>query len=212
MRVVVYGARADGHGKVVLEALRAEGRHEAVGFVDDTPGRAGTEVRGLKVLGAGVDLGRLRAGGVEGVALGAGDGAGRLAMAACVRAAGLALVSVVHPAAHVASSVRLGEGAVILAGAAVVAEAVLEEASLVYTCASVDHDCLVGPGASLSPGVRLAGRVRIGRAAFLGTGAVVVPDVTIGDGAFIAAGAVVVDDVPTGARVAGVPARPMRGA
>jgi acetyltransferase-like isoleucine patch superfamily enzyme len=37
----------------------------------------------------------------------------------------------------------------------------------------------------------------------------VIEGIRIGDGALVAAGAVVVRDVPDGARVAGVPARPL---
>ncbi len=56
------------------------------------------------------------------------------------------------------------------------------------------------PQASVAP-------VRIGDHVWIGTRAVVLKGVTIGDGAVIAAGAVVTADVPTGAVVAGVPAR-----
>lgn len=49
--------------------------------------------------------------------------------------------------------------------------------------------------------------VTIGSDVWLGGGAILCPGVTIGDGAVVAAGAVVTRDVPTGALVAGVPAR-----
>jgi acetyltransferase-like isoleucine patch superfamily enzyme len=43
----------------------------------------------------------------------------------------------------------------------------------------------------------------------VGIGAIIREGITIGAGALVAAGAVVVEEVPPGARVAGVPARPM---
>ena len=49
--------------------------------------------------------------------------------------------------------------------------------------------------------------VRIGRNVWIGGGAIVLPGVNVGDDAIIGAGSVVTRDVPSGATVAGSPAR-----
>ena len=49
--------------------------------------------------------------------------------------------------------------------------------------------------------------VRIGRNVWIGSGAIILPGVSVGDDAIIGAGSVVTRDVPTGATVAGNPAR-----
>lgn len=54
--------------------------------------------------------------------------------------------------------------------------------------------------------------VRIGRDVFVGTRAIILPGVTIGEGAAVGAGSVVTKDVEPFTVVAGVPARPIRGA
>jgi len=58
-------------------------------------------------------------------------------------------------------------------------------------------------------GIERALPVRIGTDVWIGGGAIILPGVNIGDGAIVAAGAVVSRDVAPGARVAGVPARPI---
>ncbi|OWY15172.1 maltose acetyltransferase [Thioclava sp. F34-6] len=56
-------------------------------------------------------------------------------------------------------------------------------------------------------GLEFGRPVRIGADVWIGGGAIILPGITVGDGALIGAGAVVTRDVPTGATVAGNPAR-----
>jgi acetyltransferase EpsM len=81
---------------------------------------------------------------------------------------------------------------------------------IVSTGATVDHESVVEDGAHLSPGVRLAGRVHVGRGAWLGLGAAVIDEIRIGARTVVGAGAVVVRDLPPGVVAFGVPARVVR--
>src|SRR5688572_12088367 len=58
MDTLIIGA--GGHGKVVLDILRAAGLHKPVGFIDADPSLAGTSVGGVPVLGAANLLPKLR--------------------------------------------------------------------------------------------------------------------------------------------------------
>ena len=71
------------------------------------------------------------------------------------------------------------------------------------------HDCKIEAHAHIAPGAKLAGLASVGEGAHLGIGAVVIESVRVGNGALVGAGAVVIRDVPDGARVAGVPAKPL---
>ncbi|MCE2563726.1 sugar O-acetyltransferase [Komagataeibacter sp. FNDCF1] len=87
----------------------------------------------------------------------------------------------------------------------------------------------IGDGTQIGPGVQILAAdhprdpelrkkmlesghpVTIGRNVWIGGGAIILPGITVGDDAIIGAGSVVTHDVATGARVAGNPARVLRG-
>jgi sugar O-acyltransferase (sialic acid O-acetyltransferase NeuD family) len=204
-RLYVWGA--GGHGRVVADAARAAG-FELAGFVDDAPARVGGAVWGLPVIGWAA-LVEAAAGGLARVALGVGDNAARARCHARLGAAGLAVATVVHPAAVVAPTARLGEGAVVFAGAVVNPDAEVGAGTIVNTGAVVEHDCVVGPYAHLSPNAALGGAVTVGARSHVGIGAVAIPGRRIGADVRVGAGAAVIRDVPDGLTVAGVPARPL---
>jgi acetyltransferase EpsM len=196
MRVVIYGARADGQAKVVLELLA--GGFEVAGLLDDDdPTR---RIGSLEV----VDLASVD---VDGVLLGFGAARGRLAIVERLEQDGLALPVLIHPRAFVAPSAVLGPGCQVLPGAHIGPGAVLGRGVLVNSGAIVEHDNRIGDCAVIDPGATLAGRVFVGAEAEIGSGAVVIPDVRVGERAVVGAGAVVIADVPPDVTVVGVPAR-----
>ena len=209
LNTVIIGA--GGHGKVVLDILRAGGRHRPVGFVDADPKLAGTTVGGLPVFGAVHLLSRLAVQHrLAAAVIGIGDNRARAGYVTAVDEAGLTLTAAVHPSAVVAESATLGRGVVVAAGTVVCAEAFVGDLSIVNTAATVDHECRLGSAVHVCPGAHRAVRVRVGDRAVVGLGANVLQCLRIGDGAVVGAGAVVVRDVPAYATVVGVPARVLR--
>jgi UDP-perosamine 4-acetyltransferase len=209
--VPIVGVGAGTHAKSLLEAIRSTGRFEVAALVDDDPGRAGGELFGVPIETAEA-LDRLRGDGVEhafaGVG-GIGDSLGRRAVFERLRASGFELPPILHASAVVSPWAQVGDGVQILAGALVNAGAEIGDDVIVNTGAIVEHDCRLEAHVHVAPGVRLAGGATVGEGAHVGIGAVVIEAIHIGAGALVAAGAVVIRDVAPGARVAGVPARPM---
>lgn len=205
MRLVILGA--GGHGRVVAEAALAAGL-DLMGFTDRDPALAGATICGLPVLGvdADVESGRIVC---PGLLLGIGPNTIRLALSRRFQGRWVQ-PTLVHPRAWVSPSARLGAGTVVMANATVQTSCRLGAAVIINTNASVDHDGDLGDGVHVSPGAHLAGTVTVGAGTHIGIGATVIEGIRIGANCLIAAGAVVVRDVPDGARVAGVPARPMR--
>ena len=205
--LVIVGA--GDHGRVVLELLRAAGE-QPDGFVEPAhaEGIGQRTVDGAAMLGDLVDCtGWLKGGTRFVVAL--GDNRARQAAFLRCTELGLVPVAAVHPTAHLLAGAVIEPGAMVCAGAVIGVAARVEANAIVNTGATVDHDNRIGAHATVAPGANLAGRVSLGEGAFVGIGAAVREGCSIGEWAFVAGGAMVVEDVSPGARVAGVPARPM---
>jgi UDP-perosamine 4-acetyltransferase len=203
--VVVIGA--GDHGRVLLELLRASGDH-VVGFVQPSDDVAAPpSVDDAPVLGDLEQPAWFTAGMRFVVALG-DNAARRRAYERCLQI-GLKPAIVIHPTATLLGGARVEPGAAVCARAVIGVAAWVGPNALINTAATLDHDDRIEAHANVSPGAHLAGRVTVGEGAYIGIGASVREGTRIGDWALVAGGAMVVGDVPPGARVAGVPARPM---
>lgn len=210
MKTLIVGA--GGHGKVVLDILRAGGTYSPVGFVDADPRLAGTTVGGLPVFGAIHLLNKLKQQHrIGGAIIGIGDNRARCGYVKTLADHGLQLINAIHPTASISGSAKLGRNVVVAAQAVVSTETVVANLAIINTGAIVDHECEIGEAAHICPGANLAGRVRIGCRTFVGLGANIIQCLSIGEGATIGAGAVVLSDVPAGATAVGVPARIIKG-
>lgn len=205
-KLVIWGA--SGHASVIVDIIRLQDCYEIVGVLDSVcKERHGSFFCGVPILGGEELLSRLREQGVNHAVVGIGNCQARLKLSDVLRTEGFALVTAIHPAAIIASTVEISPGTVVVAGAVINPGTVLGESVIINTSASVDHDCLIDDGVHICPGVHLAGNVSVGRGAWVGIGATVIEKVHIGSHALIGAGAVVLRDVPANSIVYGVPAR-----
>lgn len=194
---------AGGHGKVVADTALAAGWHDIAFFDPAFPDRR--QNGHWPILGSDpAELAKAWAGALF---CSIGDNATR---ARIFKHMDLAASPVLcHPTAVLSPSARLGHGTLAVAGSIVNADAVIGRGVVLNTACSVDHDCVLGDFVHISPGARLAGNVHVGARSQVGIGAVVREGIRIGSDVMIGAGAAVVSDLPDGARVAGVPARPL---
>jgi len=209
MDILIIGA--GGHGKVVLEILRAARTHMPVGFLDADPALANTTLGNLPVFGPLNLLPKIK-GKAKAAIVAIGDNRARQGYAQKLGDAGLELITAVHPSATIASTARVGRNVVIAAGAIVGTEAVIADSAIINTGALIDHECHIGEAAHVAPGVAMAGRVRVGTGAFVGLGARIIQCLSIGEWSTIGAGAVVIRDIPANTTAVGVPARVIKHA
>jgi UDP-perosamine 4-acetyltransferase len=201
--VVIIGS--GGHAKVVIELLRAGGKHQIKGCTG--LGESGFVLGDVPILGTDSLLPALLASGAKKAFVAIGDNHLRLRLLAQVSEMGFELINAVSRDAVVSRSATLGRGLAIMAGAIVNASAEIGDGAIINTNAAVDHDCRIGSGAHIGPGSALAGNVEVGCESFLGAGTCVIPGVRIGNRAIIGAGSVVVQNIPDGVTAIGVPAR-----
>ncbi len=202
---------AGGHGRVVLDIIRAAGEYQPIGFIDNNPQLWGKYVDGLKVLGDFSKIEEIAKSDEQiGAIVAIGDCRIRRTFAEMLASANIELINAIHPSANVASTATLGKNIVIAAGAVICAHCQIGNSVILNTGCIVDHESIIANSAHICPGAKLAGRVIVESGAFVGIGATIIQNVRIGTDAVVGAGAVVIKDVPADVTVVGVPAKIVR--
>ena len=183
--------------------------YAVAGFLDDDPRRQGTLVDGTPVLGPCEDAREHaeRGAGVLVCVGNPGDPTSRRRLVARLGLPDAAYATVVHPLADVSPDSTLGAGTVLHAGVVLTAAVQVGRHVAVMPHVVLTHDDVINDHATFAVGVRLAGGVVVGDAAYLGAGALVREGRRIGAGALVGMGSVVLRDVPPDEVWAGSPAR-----
>jgi|LauGreStaDraftv2_3_1035109.scaffolds.fasta_scaffold02099_2 sugar O-acyltransferase (sialic acid O-acetyltransferase NeuD family) len=116
-------------------------------------------------------------------------------------------INAIHPNTDISPTVTIGNGTVVMAGAVINSGSKIGEHCIINSKALVEHDCIISDFVHISPGVQLAGSVKVGEGTQIGIGAIVIQGLKIGKWATIGAGAVIIRDVPDYAVIVGNPGK-----
>jgi sugar O-acyltransferase (sialic acid O-acetyltransferase NeuD family) len=185
---------------------------EVVAFIDDTPGKIGTELAGIPVLSFPAWAETCRE---WPCVVSSGTAAVRRRLVERVLAAG-GHFERLYPSIELPYlAPEIGAGSVVAQGVFVGPNVRIGDHVQVLPITSLGHDVWIGDFATVCPGCTISGHVTIEEGAFIGAGATVLNGsgarpLVLGRDCVVAAGAVVTKPVASGVRVAGNPARPLR--
>lgn len=200
-KLIIIGA--SGHGKVVADIAIKVNKWKSIAFLDDDESIKTS--MGLEVIGKTADAFTYKDEADFFVAI--GSNAVREKVQEKLIEEGLNVVSLIHPSAIIGTDVEIGMGIVVMAGVVINSSSRIGKGCIINTSASLDHDTVIEDYVHISPGVNMAGTVKVGKGSWLGIGSIVSNNVNICSGCKVGAGAVVVKDITESGTYVGVPVR-----
>ena len=200
-RLLVIGA--SGHGKVIADIALKMNRWHEIAFLDDN--ESVKTCLGSNVIGKSADFTKYKSETDFFVAI--GNNAIREKIQNKLEAEDVSIATLIHPNAVIGSEVELGVGTVVMAGVVINCCTYIGKGCIINTGSTVDHDNIIEDYVHISPGVQLAGTVKVGKGTWLGIGSTVSNNIRIISGCKVGAGAVVVKDITEQGTYLGVPAR-----
>lgn len=200
-KLIIIGA--SGHGKVVADIAIKMNKWQSFAFLDDDESIKTS--MGLEVIGKTADAFTYKDEADFFVAIGSNITRGKIQEKLIEQ--GLNVVSLIHPSAIIGTDVEIGIGTAVMAGVVINSSSRIGKGCIINTSSSLDHDNMIEDYAHISPGVRTAGSVSIGKGTWLGIGSVVSNNVSICSGCKVGAGAVVVKDITEPGTYVGIPVR-----
>ncbi|MBN8201823.1 acetyltransferase [Bacillus sp. NTK034] len=200
-KLLIIGA--SGHGKVVADIALKMNKWSVLAFLDDDKSLKSS--MGLEILGTSTDVKKY----IDQyqIFVGIGNNITRKKIFLQLEGAGASIPALIHPKSTIGEQVEIGLGTAIMAGSIINCCTKIGKGCIINTGSTIDHDNLIEDFVHISPGVHLAGTVKVEQGTWLGIGSTVINNINIAKGCLIGAGAVVVKDITVSGTYTGVPAR-----
>lgn len=201
------------HSNVVRYNMMAQGKYEAIGFLDGDDSKVGQSFNGLKVIGnyKKIDLKALfEEYKTNKFFISFGNMKFRKNVFNQFIEAGGEAVNIFHPNAIISPDAKIGKGVLIECGCLITPNPVIGDNVVVNTGSQVNHDNLVENHVYIASGVVLSGGVKIGENTLLDDGVIVTLGRTVGKNCIVGAGAIVTKTIEDNVVAYGIPAKPIR--
>ena len=200
-KLIIIGA--SGHGKVVADIAIKMNKWQSIAFLDDDESIK-TSI-GLEVIGRTADAFTYKDEADFFVAIGSNTTREKIQEKLIEQ--GINVICLIHPSAVIGTNVEIGFGSVVMAGVVINSSSRIGNGCIINTSSSIDHDNVIENYVHISPGVNMAGTVKVGKGSWIGIGSVVSNNVNICSSCKVGAGAVVVKNITEPGTYVGVPAR-----
>lgn len=184
--------------------------YEIVGFLDDDPKKAQTQINGVKILGP-LSIAKDFTGTYLLDALGSPTNFYKrreILIRAGMEA--LPFENYIHPSSIISKSAKIGAGCVIYPYSIVGPDCRLGTHVTLLAHSIIHHDVTIGSFSIVASGVKIAGGVSIERNCYVGANSSILGLVRVGEGSLIGMGSNVIDSVPSRVMIAGNPAIKIR--
>ena len=200
-KLIIIGA--SGHGKVVADIAIKMNKWQSIAFLDDDESIKTS--MGLEVIGRTADAFTYKDEADFFVAIGSNTTREKIQEKLIEQ--GINVICLIHPSAVIGTNVEIGFGSVVMAGVVINSSSRIGNGCIINTSSSIDHDNVIENYVHISPGVNMAGTVKVGKGSWIGIGSVVSNNVNICSSCKVGAGAVVVKDITEPGTYVGVPVR-----
>lgn len=199
-KLIIIGA--SGHGKVIVDIAIKMNKWQSIAFLDDEFVNTAMDI---PIIGKTNEAITYKDEADFFVAI--GNNVIREMIQERLIEQGLNVVRLIHPSAVISRDVEIGIGTVIMAGVIINVSTRIGKGCIINTSSSLDHDNNIGNYVHISPGVRVAGTVRVCNGTWLGVGSVISNNVHICRDCTIGAGAVVLKNITKPGKYVGIPAK-----
>ncbi|TWT07036.1 acetyltransferase [Planococcus sp. CPCC 101016] len=200
-KLLIIGA--SGHGKVVADIAFKMNKWQRIAFLDDD--ETLKKSLSLDVIGNSKDLKTYVDEWDIFVAIGSNSTREKIQEALNDLAATIPVL--IHPQAVIGEEVEIAKGTVVMGGVIINSSTKIGRGCIINTGSTIDHDNFIEDFVHISPGVHLAGTVKVGSRCWLGIGSIVSNNISLHRDSKIGAGAVMVKDTIESGLYIGVPAR-----